>query len=126
MLHIGVDQSPKEHTVCIIDATGYQLAHFAIPRDAAGFQRLHSECHQTFQMSPEQYLVALESGYCLLVDFLLDHGYQTFAIPGKAVDRYRDRHRQSAAVADWSDATVLANILRTDRHLYTPWEADAP
>jgi len=125
MLHIGIDQSPKEHTVCIMDTTGCQLAHFAIPHDAAGFQRLHSECQQTFQMSPEQYLVALESGHCLLVDFLLDHGYQTFVIPGKAVDRYRDRHRQSGSIADRSDAIVLANILRTDRHLYTPWKADA-
>lgn len=125
MLLIGIDQSPKEHTVCIIDVTGCQLARFSIPHAAAGFQQLHTYC-PNLGLPPEECLVALESGHCLLVDFLLDHGYQVYVVPGKAVDRYRDRHRQSRSCSDGGDAIVLAHILRTDRHLYTPWEADTP
>lgn len=126
MLYIGIDQHPEEHTVCIIDGTGCQLARFTIPHGTEGFQRLHDECGRTLQTSPAQCLVALESGHTLLVDFLLDHGYQVFVIPGKAVDRYRDRHRQSRSVSDGSDGIVLANALRTDLHLYKAWEADTP
>ena len=125
MLLIGIDQSPKEHVVCIMDVAGCQLARLTVVHNAAGFQRLH-ECRQMFQVPPQECLVALESGHCLLVDYLLDHGYQVHVVPGKAVDRYRDRHRQSRSYSDKSSALTLAHILRTDRHLYTPWEADAP
>jgi len=76
--------------------------------------------------SPEECAVALESDHSLVVDYLLDHGYPVYVVPGKAVDRYRDRHRQSRSCSDGGDALVLAHILRTDRHLYTPWQADRP
>jgi len=55
-----------------------------------------------------------------------DLHYQVYVIPGKAVDRYRDRHRQSRSASDKTDAVVLAEVLRTDRHLHTPWHADQP
>jgi len=125
MLLIGVDQSHKEHEVCIIDVTGCQLARLSVPHSASGFRRLH-ECCQMLQTPPRECLVALESDHSLVVDYLLDHQYQVYVIPGKAVDRYRDRHRQSGSCSDKSDAAVLAHILRTDRELYTPWEADMP
>jgi transposase len=125
MLLIGIDQSPKEHTVCIMDVNGCQLAHLTIPHIAVGFQQLHEYC-RSLQIPPQECHVALESGHCLLVDYLLDHGYQVYVVPGKAVDRYRDRHRQSRSCSDEGDAQVLAHILRTDRELYAPWIADAP
>lgn len=125
MLLIGVDQSQKKHDVCLMNEPGDQLARFEIAHDARGFQRLHEEC-QRVQSSPVDCLVSLESGHSLLVDYLLDQHYQVRVIPGKAVDRYRDRHRQSRSVSDKSDAVVLAHILRTDRHLHTPWHADQP
>jgi transposase len=108
-----------------MDEAGCQLARMTIPHNATGFQRL-DESRRMLQVPPQECLVALESGHCLLVDYLLDHGYQVHVVPGKAVDRYRDRHRQSRSSSDVSSAMVLAEILRTDRHLYTPWEADAP
>jgi transposase len=125
MLLIGVDQSHKEHEVCIIDVTGCQLARLSVPHSAIGFRRLH-ECRQMLQVSPHECLVALESSHSLMVDYLLDHQYMVYVIPGKAVDRYRDRHRQSRSCSDKGDAAALAHILRTDRELYTPWEADMP
>lgn len=123
MLLIGIDQSPERHVVCIMEPGGRQLASPSVPHSAAGFQQLH-RCCQMLQAAPEECLVALESDHSLVVDYLLDHGYPVYVIPGKAVDRYRDRHRQSRSVSDGADALVLANILRTDRHLYAPWEAD--
>jgi transposase len=125
MLLAGIDQSQKKHDVCLMNELGHQLAHFEIPHDARGFQRLHEECHR-IQVSSRDCLVALESGHSLLVDYLLDLHYQVYVVPGKAVDRYRDRHRQSRSASDKSDAVVLAEVLRTDRHLHTPWHADQP
>lgn len=125
MLLVGIDQSQKKHDVCLMNELGSQIARFEIPHDARGFQRLHKE-RQRIQVSPMDCLVALESGHSLLVDYLLDQHYQVYIIPGKAVDRYRDRHRQSRSASDKSDAVVLAEVLRTDRHLYAPWHADQP
>jgi len=125
MLLVGIDQSQKKHDACLMNEVGLQLARFEIPHDARGFQLLDEERHG-IQVSPQDCLVALESGHSLLVDYLLDHHYQVYVIPGKAVDRYRDRHRQSRSASDKSDAVVLAHILRTDRHLYTPWHANQP
>jgi transposase len=125
MLLIGIDQSQKKHDVCLMNETGNQLARFEIPHDVRGFERLHQE-RRRMEVSPQECLVALESGHSLLVDYLLDQAYPLYVIPGKAVDRYRDRHRQSRSASDKSDAVVLAQVLRTDRHLYTPWHADQP
>lgn len=125
MLLIGIDQSPERHVVCIIDPGGRQLARLAVPYSADGFRELHERC-QMLRASPDECPVALESDHSLVVDYLLDHGYPVYVVPGKAVDRYRDRHRQSRSISDAADAFVLANVLRTDRHMYTPWEADMP
>lgn len=125
MLLIGIDQSQAKYNVCIMDVDGCQLARLTIPNSAAGFEQVHVYCHK-LQTPPQECLVALESDHNLLVDYLLDHGYQVYIVPGKAVDRYRDRHRQSASCGDASDAAVLAHVLRTDRDLYAPWEADTP
>jgi transposase len=125
MLLIGIDQSPERHVVCIIEPDGRQLARLSVPYSADGFHQLHEQC-QMLGVPPGECLVALESDHSLVVDYLFDHSYPVYVVPGKAVDRYRDRHRQSGSISDAADASVLANILRTDRHLYTPWEADRP
>jgi len=125
MLLIGIDQSKDNHDVCFMDETGCQLAHFQIPHDAGGFQRLHEE-RARLQITPQNCFVALESAHNLLVDYLLDQEYHVYVIPGKAVDRHRDRHRQSRSTSDKNDAFVLADALRTDRHLYQPWHVNLP
>lgn len=125
MLLIGIDQSHKKHDVCIIDCAGRQLAREVIPHHIAGFERVHELCQQ-LGVPPQACQVAVESGHSLLVDYLLDRRYQVHVVPGKAVDRYRDRHRQSRSCSDKGDAVVLAHILRTDREQYVPLEADMP
>jgi transposase len=125
MLLIGIDQSPKKHDICITDAQGRQLAQGTVDNSLAGFQWIHQQC-QRLAVVPQECLVALESAYDLVVDYLLDHGYQVYVVPGRAVNRYRDRHRQSRSCSDPGDASVLADILRTDRHRFVPLAADQP
>jgi transposase len=43
-------------------------------------------------------------------------GYQVYAVNPLAVARYRDRHHVSGAKSDASDAKLLADLVRTDRH----------
>jgi hypothetical protein len=52
-----------------------------------------------------------------VVDFLLDHGVVVYPVNPKALNRTRDRVRQSGAKSDPFDARVLADFLRTD-HLH--------
>ena len=85
MLLIGIDQSQAKHDVCIMDVDGCQLARLTVTNSAAGFEQLHTYC-QNLQIPPQECLVALESGHSLLVGYLLDHGYQVYIVPGKAVD----------------------------------------
>ena len=49
-----------------------------------------------------------------MVDFLLDHGVVVYPINPKALDRARERFRQSGAKSDPFDARVAAEFLRTD------------
>ena len=48
---------------------------------------------------------------------LVAAGYTVFAINPRQVARYRERHGTSGAKSDAGDAHVLADMVRTDRHL---------
>ena len=126
MLYLfGLDWSEEKHDICIITEDGHHLAAFSVGHDPAGLHRIE-ETRQQIGAPTEQCLVALETAYNLVVDFLWDHHYTLYVIPSKATSRYRDRHRSSRSQSDKGDAAVLANILRTDRHLYPPWLPDQP
>ena len=53
-------------------------------------------------------------------------GYQVFAVNPLAVARYRDRHHMSRVKSDASDAKLLADLVRTDRHNHRPVAGDSP
>jgi len=125
MYLFGLDWSEEKHDVCIMTEKGRQLAAFSIKHEPAGLERLE-EVRQRLSAPVEECLVALETAHSLVVDWLWDHHYTTYVIPPKATNRYRDRHRASRSQSDSGDAAVLAHILRTDRHLYTPWLPDQP
>jgi len=71
-----------------------------------------------FSNNSKDILVAVESHQGLLIYALLETGYLVYPINPKAMERYRDRYRMSSSKSDPKDAMVLANILRTDLHLY--------
>ena len=54
-------------------------------------------------------LAAIERPDGRVVDFLLDHGVVVYPVNPKALDRARDRFRQSGAKSDPFDARVLAD-----------------
>lgn len=125
MLLIGIDQSSQRHDICITDRQGRQLARGEVNHTVQGFEWIHKQCRR-LSVIPQDCLVALESAHSLLVDYLLDHGYQVCVAPGRVVNRYRDRYRQSRSCSDQGDAAVLATVLRNDRDRYVPLTADQP
>jgi transposase len=64
---------------------------------------------------------AIERPAGRVVDLLLDHGVVVYPVNPKALDRARDRVRQSGAKSDPVDARVLADFLRTDHGHIRPW-----
>lgn len=126
MISIGIDWADSKHDVCIRDLQDRRrLAEFEISQDAAGVEKL-AELVAACGSRPAESLVAIERPDGLLVGYLLQAGYQVYAIAPKAVDRYRDRHRASQAKSDTEDAAVLADILCTDRERHRPMAADSP
>lgn len=74
---------------------------------------------------PGEVVIGTETDRGLFVAALVAAGYQVYAVNPKSVDRYRDRQRSSGAKSDQLDARVLADLVRTDRHLHRPVAADS-
>lgn len=122
---IGIDWSEDHHVVCIMNPAGATVSLFEIPATWQGFMRLAAEIEKLGQ-APGDCLVALETAHNLLVDFLLAQGYQVYVIPPSVVKSSRGRQGSSGARTDESDATLLADLLRTDRARFAPWKPNGP
>jgi transposase len=123
MLFVGIDWADDHHDVCLVEE-GHQETcsykeRFRIAHSVEGFEMLFSKLALS-EAQPAQVLVALETSQGLLVHALLQQGYAVYAIPPKAVNRYKDRHASSSAKDDKRDALAMAHLLRTDRHLFAP------
>lgn len=117
MVCIGIDWSDQSHSFCIVDEMGKKLHAFEIPHGQAGFEIAHERIAQYAPVTQDA-LVAIETKDSLIVDFFLELGYSLHFLNPKQTDRFRDRHRMSGAKSDGFDAYVLADALRTDRHLF--------
>lgn len=125
-VYTGIDWSENKHDVVFLNEAGAQLAYMTIRHQPEGFCEL-DEMRQKLDVVPDDCLVALETAHNLLVDFLWDRGYdQVYVIPPNVIKSNRGRYRQSGARTDESDAFVLADVLRTDRHRLQPWHPDDP
>src|SRR5215207_10792041 len=92
MLLVGIDWAEAEHAACLLDTTGAVRQRLKVPHTAAGVRRLQTAI-AGHECQPDLVLVAIERPDGLLVDALLDAGYQLYALNPKHVERYRDRTR---------------------------------
>ena len=74
---------------------------------------------------PAEVLVGIETDRGLLVGALVAAGYQVIAVNPLAASRYRERHTISRAKSDRGDARMLADLVRTDRHLHRQVAGDS-
>nr|PZN71272.1 MAG: IS110 family transposase [Bacillota bacterium] len=124
VLLLGIDWGDQKHDVCIMNEAGTVLASFTIPHSQEGLEQLRDRV-RTLQDAETEVLCAIETNQGLLVNFLLEQGWTVYAINPKSADRYRDRTRTVRAKSDQLDGWVLADILRTDRHLHRPLLPDS-
>jgi transposase len=125
MLFVGDDWAQDHHDVYLMNDTGDRLASRRLPEGLAGIGLLH-ELIAEHAEAPAQVVIGIETDRGLWVDALTAAGYQVFAINPLAAARYRDRHHISGAKSDASDAKLLADLVRTDRHNHRPIAGDSP
>jgi transposase len=121
---VGDDWSEDHHDVYVMDEAGKRLGSRRLPEGLAGISKLH-ELIAAHATQPEQVVIGIEIDRGLWVSALSAAGYQVYAINPMAVARYRDRHHVSRAKSDASDAKVLADLVRTDRHNHRPIAGDS-
>ena len=111
--YLGVDWADQTHAVWGVDEQGTQVGARLVPHTAEGLSEWGRELDQWRAQGIELW-AAIERPDGRVVAFLLDHGVVIYPVNPKALDRARDRFRQSGAKSDPFDARVLADFLRTD------------
>ena len=111
--YLGVDWADQTHAVWVVAADGTKVVAHTVPHTAEGLSEWGRELDQWRAQGVELW-AAIERREGRVVDFLLDHGVAVYPVNPKALDRARDRFRQSGAKDDPFDARVLADFLRTD------------
>ncbi|OBI22390.1 transposase [Mycobacterium sp. E2327] len=115
MIFVGDDWAEDHHDVWVMNEAGRRLGSRRLPEGLTGIRQLHALLGAHAE-EPEQVVVGIETDRGLWVEALVAAGYQVLAINPLAVARYRDRHHVSGAKSDVSDAKLLADVVRTDRH----------
>ena len=124
MIFVGDDWAEDHHDVYLMDDAGARLASRRLPEGLAGIRQLH-ELIAGHAAEPTEVILGIETDRGLWVAALSGAGYQVFAVNPMAVARYRDRHHVSGAKCDASDAKLLADLVRTDRHNHRPIAGDS-
>jgi transposase len=124
VIFVGDDWSEDHHDVYVMDEAGERLGSRRLPEGLAGISKLH-ELIAVHATQPEQVVIGIEIDRGLWVSALSAAGFQVYAINPMAVARYRDRHHVSRAKSDASDAKLLADLVRTDRHNHRPIAGDS-
>jgi transposase len=124
MIFIGDDWAEDHHDVYLMDEAGRRLASRRLPEGLTGIRQLH-ELIAGHAEEPTEVVVGIETDRGLWVGALSAVGYQVYGINPLAVARYRDRHHVSGAKSDASDAKLLADLVRTDRHNHHPIAGDS-
>jgi len=124
VIFVGDDWAENQHDVFLMDESGKRLGSRRLPEGLIGIRQLH-ELIAEHAEQPDQVVVGIETDRGLWVAALTGAGYQVFAVNPLAVARYRDRHHVSGAKSDASDAKLLADLVRTDRHNHRPVAGDS-
>ncbi|MDI6105788.1 IS110 family transposase [Actinoplanes sp. NEAU-A12] len=120
----GIDWAEGHHDVALVDEAGQLVAKKRIKESVEGFT-LVELLAAAGDSADAPIPVGIETPRGLVVAALRETGRPVFAINPMAVARYRERHSVSRAKSDHADAMVLANILRTDRHVHRVLPADS-
>ncbi len=114
----GIDWASADHAVCVIDESAQVLHRAMVSHTREGLAELVRSLRK---FGPSAELpVAIERPSGLLVDLLVEAGFQVVPIHPNAVKASRPRYAAAASKTDLGDAFMLADLLRTDGHRFQP------
>src|SRR4051812_10950989 len=125
MLFVGIDWAEDRHDLVVMAEDGQVRAGMRIGDDLAGARWLHALIAEHQVDTDEPVTVGIETDRGLLVTSLVAAGYEVYAVNPMVASRYRDRHSIAGAKSDAGDARMLADLVRTDRHLFRPLAGDS-
>lgn len=109
----GLDWASRLHAVCVIDERGTVCKQWEVAHDADGLRELLRQLRALHVVR-----IAIERPSGLLVDALMEGGFEVVPIHPNAVKASRPRYRCHGGKSDASDAYLLADLLRTDGHRF--------
>jgi len=118
LFFLGIDWAATEHSVCVLDRTGRQVAAFTVAHTAAGFAKLAARLGKLGET--DRMPVAIERPDGRLVDALLEAGYPVIPVKPNAIKTWREAEVLSGAKSDSGDAAVIADYLRVRFHRLRP------
>jgi transposase len=113
---VGIDWATQAHAVCIVDQTGRVHWQGSVPHTAEGLAALLTRLRRFRRRGSVR--VALERPSGLLVDTLVEAGFEVVPIHPNALKASRPRYSAAGAKSDPGDAFILADLLRTDGHRF--------
>ena len=113
---VGIDWASEAHAVCLIDQTARVRWHTSVPHSAAGLAALVHRLRRWRQRG--SFAIAVERPSGLLVDTLVQAGFDVVPIHPNVVKATRPRYAAAPGKSDPGDAFLLADLLRTDGHRF--------
>ena len=115
----GIDLASEEHRLVVVEADGDRLEQRRYPHSEEGVTALVRRLGELGVCR-----VAIEQPNGLVVDRLLDAGIAVIAVHPNQLAASRDRYRAGGGKSDGFDASVLAELARTDMHRLRLLEPD--
>lgn len=120
-VYLGIDWSKDHHDLAFMNEAGQVILQARIEHSGAGFWELDG-LRRRLQVTAADCLVGIETIANLIVDYLQSQGYPIYLVAPRKTAAVRGRHRSSRAHTDCSDAILLADMVRTDRHRLRLWQ----
>lgn len=120
-LFVGIDWAQDKHEICVLDTNGNVKASFQVEHTHEGLKLLCDKLRELAQGDLAKIGCALETNRGLLVNTLLEEGFNVYHINPREVD---NRRKTSGAKTDRIDAKILAKILRSDYQDLKKFEPD--
>ena len=115
----GLDWGAHEHGLCVVEVASGQIAtRLAVPHDAEGLAKMLGRLAKLAK--PAELPIAIERPTGLLVDTLIAAGHPVVPVHPNTVKATRPRYRAAGGKSDRGDAYLLADLLRTDGHRFSP------
>ena len=112
--YVGIDWASVDHVVRVSDAHGTKIGERSFKHGGEGLNALASWILEVTKAPPAAVHIAIEVPHGPIVESLMEHGFNVYAINPKQLDRFRDRFSPAGAKDDSRDACVLCDAIRTD------------